>query len=370
MDTRNSQQRAKDTVWNSVAATLAAEAPKLSLPAIESQLRAVQERQLVSNIKVLGADSILVRGNHEDLYEEFATVDHGLPYSHHLSNGTHDTALQLTGFDKNRAMVNPLAFARAARETPYYETIIPAMVDYYETESFIITRGWIPCVADGNGRLAYIGDWREASEQSWRQARWINGMDAVRTVYEDGKTIDCGHWHTSDGHSKFEGKGTEFGEDADFSPCAAKGIIALDACTAHGVAGAIVQPHQLMLRGQLLSDEDVQAASAIFVSGTVNLYLNGHALMEALPDDVITLRLGAVLNLFDDSEFDAPSVSVREEKQYGRTHFQTAQPWVKAAPESLVRAGSCFGARLLSDRGERGGPPPGRRGCRSPSPRP
>ena len=184
---------------------------------------------------------ILVRGNHEDLYEEFATVDHGLPYSYHLSNGTYDTALQLTGFDKHRAMVNPLAFARAARETPYYETIIPAMVDYYETESFIITHGWIPCAADGNGGLAYIRDWREASEQSWRQARWINGMDAVRTVSEVGTTIVCGHWHTSYGHSRFEGKGTEFGEDADFSPYAAEGIIALDACTAHsGIINCII----------------------------------------------------------------------------------------------------------------------------------
>ena len=41
-----SQQRAKDAVRDSVAAALAADAPKLSLPAIESQLRAVQERQM------------------------------------------------------------------------------------------------------------------------------------------------------------------------------------------------------------------------------------------------------------------------------------------------------------------------------------
>ena len=71
--------------------------------------------------------------------------------------------------------------------------------------------------------------WREASEQSWRQARWINGIDAVRTVFEAGKTIVCGHWHTSYGHSKYEGLGTEFGKDADFSPYIAPGIIALEA---------------------------------------------------------------------------------------------------------------------------------------------
>ena len=32
--------------------------------------------------------------------------------------------------------------------------------------------------------------------------------------------------------SKYEHKGTEFGEDADFSPYYGPGIIAIDACTA------------------------------------------------------------------------------------------------------------------------------------------
>ena len=58
-------------------------------------------------------------------------------------------------------------------------------------------------------------------------------MDAARAgVIEDDKTIICGHWHCSYGHSNFEGRGSEFGEDADFSPYYGKGIIALDACTA------------------------------------------------------------------------------------------------------------------------------------------
>ena len=42
-------------------------------------------------------------------------------------------------------------------------------------------------------------------------------------------------------HSKFGGKGTEFGKDADFSPYIAPGIIALDACTAYsGIVNCIV----------------------------------------------------------------------------------------------------------------------------------
>ena len=79
-----------------------------------------------------------------------------------------------------------------------------------------------------------IPEWREASEEAWNCARWINGMAAARAgVIEEGKTIVCGHWHCSYGHSNFEGNGSEFGEDADFSPCYGNGIIALDACTGH-----------------------------------------------------------------------------------------------------------------------------------------
>ena len=120
---------------------------------------------------------ILIRGNHEDLFEELVTVDNGLRYDHHLSNGTYSMALQLTGFDKRHAKISPLAFARAARETPYYTTILPTMIDYYETDSFVFTHGWIPCVKDEDGSLSYMDGWREASEQSWRQARWINGIE-------------------------------------------------------------------------------------------------------------------------------------------------------------------------------------------------
>lgn len=56
-----------------------------------------------------------------------------------------------------------------------------------------------------------------------------------------GQRVSHGYWHISYGHSKFEGKGTEFGRDADFSPYVAPGIIALDACTAYsGIVNCIV----------------------------------------------------------------------------------------------------------------------------------
>lgn len=59
-------------------------------------------------------------------------------------------------------------------------------------------------------------------------------MDAAHDgVIIKGKTIVCGHWHCSYGHARYERKCLEFSADADFSPYSAKGIIAIDACTAH-----------------------------------------------------------------------------------------------------------------------------------------
>ena len=153
-----------------------------------------------------------------------------MPYSHHVSNGTYDTALQLTGYDFVMARIKNYDFAETARNTPYYKQIIPAMVDYYETEHYIFTHGWLPCSHDNAG-YGYNTNWRKASPEEWYEARWINGIDAAKFSQEE-KTVVCGHWHCSYGHANYEHKGSEFGIDADFSPYFAPGIIALDACTA------------------------------------------------------------------------------------------------------------------------------------------
>ena len=174
---------------------------------------------------------ILVRGNHEDLYEEMITIDKGLPYRHHRSNGTYDTALQLTGFDPGLAIIRNFDFAEAAQNTPYFRQIIPAMVDWYETEHYVFVHGWIPCIQKRDGSFSHRSEWREATPEEWRWARWINGMDAAQACGEE-KTILCGHWHCSYGHARYENKGSEFGPDADFSPYYGRGVIALDACTA------------------------------------------------------------------------------------------------------------------------------------------
>ncbi len=181
---------------------------------------------------------ILIKGNHEELLVDMLNSWHRASYleSHHNSNGTVDTVLQLTGTGLADLYDNPSGVYYRMKETPFMQKILPAMVDYFETENHIFVHGWIPCESIRQNPYAVtyfaIDDWRNASAKQWSSARWINGMDAAHNgVVEENKTIVCGHWHSSYGHSRYERKCSEFGDDADFSPYYGKGIVAIDACT-------------------------------------------------------------------------------------------------------------------------------------------
>lgn len=181
---------------------------------------------------------ILIKGNHEDLALQLLNEWHKksfLQYHHH-TNGTVDTVCQLTGSTADELTCNSEQVGRKLLRNAYIQKIIPEMVDYYETEHYIFTHGWIPCTAMNVGtnvtEYLPIEDWRHASDILWNKARWINGMEAAhKGVIEKGKTIVCGHWHCSFGHSRYEGDGGEFDNDPNFEPYYSKGIIVLDACT-------------------------------------------------------------------------------------------------------------------------------------------
>lgn len=180
---------------------------------------------------------ILIRGNHEDLFDEMLNGWHKQSYfsTHNAKNGTLDTVLQLTGRTFEQLELNPCEVYSQIKQTPFYQNILPRMLDYYETDNHVFVHGWIPCCAltSGYGAQTFSAtDWRSAGETEWRSARWLNGMKvASQGVTEPNKTIVCGHYHCSYGHKFFEGKGSEFDADADFSPFFGKGIIAIDACT-------------------------------------------------------------------------------------------------------------------------------------------
>lgn len=191
---------------------------------------AVKMQEFISEL-LKKDEVILIKGNHEWLYESLVTTDEGIAYNYHVSNGTFGTLLQLTGhkdFDTHRER------ALAGQKTNFYLQIIPSCVNYFETEHYIFTHGWIP-----KGK-----DWRKEPDSIWRRvASWQNGMAEYKNdkdYFADGKTVVCGHFHTSWVRHK-AGLCSEFGPDADFSTFRDDGIIALDACTAYtGIMNMIV----------------------------------------------------------------------------------------------------------------------------------
>lgn len=208
--------------------------------------RGDEARELVDFMKELKDEGrlIYILGNHEQLLVEcMQQIARGEIYaiaggmSHHRSNGTWDTLIQISGLTESEAYGNPNELIRRVRGSVFYRELLPFGVDYFETERYVFVHGWIPYIIETDGFVAkriYDPDWRDADSDGWRRARWSNGMElsCKYRINEPDKTVVCGHWHASYGHSRFENKGTEWGRDADHSPFFGDGIIAIDGCTA------------------------------------------------------------------------------------------------------------------------------------------
>lgn len=185
---------------------------------------------------------IFIRGNHEDLMRDFlrdfsAAKDREMFLlwngQHHLHNGTFGTACQLAGMEPKEVWENTGQFISRVMHSVFLQNLIPAAVDFYETERFVFTHGFIPCGDPRNPK--YHSNWRNSSKSDWEATRWINGMKAaeVHGVREPDKTIVCGHWNASYGHCHLEGSCTsEFGVRADHATYYGSGVIGLDACVA------------------------------------------------------------------------------------------------------------------------------------------
>lgn len=176
---------------------------------------------------------ILVKGNHEDLFVD--CCNRMYPMEHDFSNGTVGTILQFgsVGYLDSFEEKSLKALARVS-------FFLDQQVDYFETQNYIFVHGFIPVINDDNlpsyyrrhRKYSYDSNWRNASERAWKDARWLNGVELVNRGLVPDKTVVCGHWHCSYGHSIDDGT-SEFGEDANFKPYYGNKIIAIDACTAH-----------------------------------------------------------------------------------------------------------------------------------------
>lgn len=187
-------------------------------------------------------NKILVRGNHDDLLEECCGRE--FAHSHDVQNGTVKTIQDIGGKTKNPLKDFDECCRDTWNKTSAYRN---SLVNYFETENYIFVHGWIPCVQitknfktvrpwyQNGVSYQYNPDWRQATEQEWETARWLNGIKLGRRgIIEPNKTIVCGHWHCSYGYyldSNLEI--SEFGEDAYWEPYTNVGMIAIDRCTAH-----------------------------------------------------------------------------------------------------------------------------------------
>lgn len=177
---------------------------------------------------------ILIRGNHEDLMID--AIHRRYFGSHDVHNGTFDTAQTLTNIKYDYDTDNQSIILEDMLHNELWNDYYNQTIDYAETNKYIFTHGWIPTFSE---------DWHNGD---WYSARWSNGMYQNSIgLNPTGKTIVCGHYHTSWGHSKLHNKGSEwddnvktyenlFGatniEHAHFETFKDKGIICLDGCTA------------------------------------------------------------------------------------------------------------------------------------------
>ena len=103
---------------------------------------------------------------------------------------------------------------------------IGAMRNYYETEHYVFTHGWLP-LQPGSYVSQIRADWRTADAASWRLARWLEWQYMYNTTAMlPGKTVVCGHRLTNYG-AHFDPSR----DPSDSSIFYGDGLIAIDACT-------------------------------------------------------------------------------------------------------------------------------------------
>ena len=222
---------------------------------------------------------ILVRGNHEILLKEM--VSRGYAESHDEHNGTWQTVLDISNqmsdsefieymfftYYKNKPSmdsdeyttykdkVNKEYFYR--RNNALHNSLIKEIIDwidsdewinFYETNDYIFVHSWIPVREFINfTKSAWSGtvikdrpdeyreDWRTATQIEWNDAMWGCPWSKAKVgLNKTGKTIVCGHWHTSDIFNHLKNKNNRHVYTQNYNPIVKFNrykLIALDACT-------------------------------------------------------------------------------------------------------------------------------------------
>ena len=211
---------------------------------------------------------ILIRGNHETLLRELVDRRYALDHDYH--NRTLDTLYFLAGLpeesEHTKQFYRECTLHGATYDDPVWRQIrdkhererksiwrgkvievldwigSDEWVDYWETANHIFVHSWIPVneyyMTDKWGYSMktspdeYRGDWREATHAEWEDAMWgCPWKKAQEGLNKTGKTIVCGHWHTSDFFNNLT-KQSKSDFDCPIFKSKRYKLIGLDACTA------------------------------------------------------------------------------------------------------------------------------------------
>lgn len=200
--------------------------------------------QFVNNLPK--SRKILIQGNHEDLLQSILRKK--FLRMHDFTNGTVSSIFQIIG--KKEGTISYDEAISLMINNQDWKTYYESCINYWEDNNNIFVHGWIPCdYQEVYGEVydpCYKENWRDGN---WSDARWLNGMSCWdKGVRVPGKTIWCGHWHSSWGHCNLHNDGREFlskietyyidpdtGKQMPYArhdPFIDEGIIAMDACTA------------------------------------------------------------------------------------------------------------------------------------------
>ena len=188
---------------------------------------------------------ILIKGNHEILLMDL--LKRKYPSDHDYSNGTFDTVLDL---DSNMKIFSHTFQEACSIIQNKVNPFINNMVNYFETQNYIMTHSFIPLInKDGlpayyteNRKFVKMKNWRNASQKKWDESRWGNPFSLSEQGYLPEKTLIFGHWSVEHKWAEIEQR-KDFDKNAHFNPYYGKGYIGIDAttCLSHKVNILIVE---------------------------------------------------------------------------------------------------------------------------------
>ena len=233
--------------------------------------RGTQPLEVYKFLKNLPKERILIRGNHEYLLKDL--VRRGFVESHDIHNGTIDTLYYLQGLpseiehihefyreldrydaEYGSPLYNQIQLKYENQKRSIWNGLVKEILDwiygdewtnYWETPNYIFVHSWIPVTEHGyitkslsydyffkDGPDTFREDWRNATQTEWNDAMWgCPWQKAYLKLNQTGKTIVCGHWHTSDFFNHLTKQHKSIYDCPIFKSKRYK-LIGLDACTA------------------------------------------------------------------------------------------------------------------------------------------